>query len=181
MTERTLPQTANALGFSSVEDYVALADAIAALRRAMRRAARTADPSNPLSVAQLELLSCLAEHPGARPGELARLLHLAPNSVATLTTALSASNFIHRSDDPHDRRSISLSLTDRGAAAVSNSQSMNTTILRAALDSLHPGWRSLLAAAIPAVQELIRAIDSRAGLAGPDDGTRGDSEEVESS
>lgn len=122
MTERHLSKTANAFGFSSVEDYVTLADALAALRRAMRRGARTANPSNPLSVAQLELLSCLAEHPGARPGELARLLHLALNSVATLTTALSASNFIHRSNGPHDRRSISLSSPKKGATAVSNSQ-----------------------------------------------------------
>jgi MFS family permease len=51
-----------------------LADVVSRLRRAMRRAARAADPVTALSVAQLELLSCLAEHPGARPGQLAGLL-----------------------------------------------------------------------------------------------------------
>jgi DNA-binding MarR family transcriptional regulator len=50
----------------------------------MRRAARAADPALGLSVAQLELLSCIAEHPGIRPSQLARLLRLAPSSVATL-------------------------------------------------------------------------------------------------
>jgi hypothetical protein len=47
-----------------------------------------------LSVAQLEFLSCLAENPAARPGQVARLLRLAPSSVATalreLTSAVDA-------------------------------------------------------------------------------------------
>src|SRR5262250_1124104 len=65
-----------------------LADVISRLRRAMRRAARAADPGANLSVAQLELLSCLAENPGARPGQLARLLRIAPSSEATLAGGL---------------------------------------------------------------------------------------------
>jgi DNA-binding MarR family transcriptional regulator len=50
----------------------------------MRRAARATDPALGLSVAQLELLSCMAEHPAIRPSQLARMLRLAPSSVATL-------------------------------------------------------------------------------------------------
>ena len=57
-----------------------LADIVSRLRRAMRRAARAADPALGLSVAQLELLSCMAEHPGVRPSQLARMLRLAPSS-----------------------------------------------------------------------------------------------------
>jgi hypothetical protein len=34
----------------------------------------------------LEMLSSLAENHGSRPGQLARMLRLAPSSVATLTT-----------------------------------------------------------------------------------------------
>jgi DNA-binding MarR family transcriptional regulator len=63
---------------------VAVADMVARLRRAMRIAARVRQPGTSLSVAQLELLSIVEEHPGARPGDLAGLLHLAPNSVSTL-------------------------------------------------------------------------------------------------
>jgi len=54
----------------------------------MRRAVRAADPETSLSVAQLELLSCLAENPGARPGQVARLLRIAPSSEATLAGGL---------------------------------------------------------------------------------------------
>ena len=66
----------------------AVADLVASLRRAMRKAARARIPAMPLSVAQLELLSLVQEHPGARPGDLAGLLRLAPNSVSTLANAM---------------------------------------------------------------------------------------------
>jgi DNA-binding MarR family transcriptional regulator len=65
-----------------------LAGGIARLRRAMRRSARIASPGNPLAVTQLELLSALTEHPGARPGQLARVLHMRPSTVTTIVNAL---------------------------------------------------------------------------------------------
>lgn len=64
-----------------------LAGGVAWLRRALRRGARVASPGNPLAVAQLELLSVVAEHPGARPGQLARLLHMRPSTVTTIVNA----------------------------------------------------------------------------------------------
>lgn len=88
-----------------------LADVISRLRRAMRRAARAADPVGNLSVAQLELLSCLAENPGARPGQLARMLRIAPSSEATLASGLRRAGLITRSGGERDRRTASLSLT----------------------------------------------------------------------
>jgi DNA-binding MarR family transcriptional regulator len=135
-----------------------LADVVARLRRAMRRAARTADPGNPLSVAQLELLSCLAENPGAQPSRLARLLHLAPNSVTTLVNGLRSHGLVSRASGD-DRRTVRLTLTEAGERAVRTWQTTNTAILRAALADLHPGWQQLLTAALPAMRELITAID----------------------
>jgi len=44
-----------------------LAEGVARLRRALRRGARVASPGNQLAVAQLELLSVVAEHPGTGP------------------------------------------------------------------------------------------------------------------
>ena len=96
-----------------------LADVISRLRRAMRRAARAADPGANLSVAQLELLSCLAENPGARPGQLARLLRIAPSSEATLAGGVRRAGLITRSGGGRDRRTASLSPTRAGEAAVS--------------------------------------------------------------
>ena len=81
-----------------------LADAVSRLRRAMRRAARAADPGSGLSVAQLEMLSCMAENPGSRPGQLARLLRLAPSSVATLSNSLRQAGLVTRTGGEGDRR-----------------------------------------------------------------------------
>lgn len=140
----------------------ALADVVARLRRAMRRAARTADPHNTLSVAQLELLSCLFENPGARPSRIAQLLKLAPNSVTTMVTGLRSRDLVTRTSGGDDRRTVALELTDTGRAAVERWQGHNAAILAAALDGVHPAWRHLIAAAVPALNELVGAIDALA-------------------
>lgn len=136
-----------------------LADAVARLRRAMRRAARSADPANALSVAQLELLSAVAENPGARPSQIARYLHLAPNSVTTLVNGLAALGLIVRSSNADDRRTVQLTLTGPGQEAVGRWQTTNAAILRTAYEDLHPGWQHLISAALPAVRALIGTID----------------------
>ena len=136
-----------------------LADAVARLRRAMRRAARSADPGHRLSVAQLELLSAVAEYPGSRPGQIARHLRLAPNSVTTLVNGLSALGLVTRTSNPEDRRTVELSLTQDGEQAVHRWHATNAGILRTSFEDLHPGWQQLISAALPALWELISSID----------------------
>lgn len=136
-----------------------LADVVARLRRAMRRAARGTDPGNPLSVAQLELLSCLAENPGTQPSQVARMLRLAPNSVTTLVNGLRKRDLVTSASGTGDRRTVRLALTEAGEAAVLRWQGTNAKILRVALAKLHPGWQHVLAAALPALHELVGAID----------------------
>jgi len=139
-----------------------LADLVSRLRRAMRRAARAEDPAMTLSVAQLELLSCIAEHPGVRPGQVARLLRLAPSSVATLLNGLGSAGLVTRSGGAEDRRTVSLGLSDTGAAAVRRWQRVNENIVSAALAMLTPGHRESLGAAAPALRDLTAAIDALA-------------------
>src|SRR5580704_16022959 len=115
---------------------LAVADAVSRLRRAMRRAARAQGSGGlpgGLSVAQLEFLSCLAENPGARPGQLARLLRLAPSSVATLVHALARDELIERIGGVADRRTAVLSLTPAGAAVVGSWQQVNAQLVTVAL------------------------------------------------
>jgi DNA-binding MarR family transcriptional regulator len=143
-----------------------LAHVIAALRRAMRRAARAAGRGGELpgglSVAQLELLSALAAGHGARPGQLARLLRLAPSSVTTLVNGLRRAGLVTRTGAADDRRSALLLLTPRGQAAVSSWQEVNERILRTAIDALSPGSVAALAAALPALVALTAAVDAQA-------------------
>jgi DNA-binding MarR family transcriptional regulator len=143
-------------------EELALSEVIARLRRAMRRAARAADPEGDLSVAQLELLSCLAENPGARPGQVARLLQLAPTSVTTLVNALDGRGLIRRVASEQDRRAVALTLTPAGEEAVDAWQGLNRAILSGAVERLHPAWRHALGAAVPVLAELVGAIDEEA-------------------
>jgi DNA-binding MarR family transcriptional regulator len=143
-----------------------IADVVSRLRRAMRRAARAAgrDGKLPggLSVAQLELLSCVADNPGARPGQLARLLRLAPSSVATLVYGLRRAGLVSRTGGQLDRRTASLELTAEGTAVVGRWQEVNERILQAAIISLGSASRGALAAALPGLRELSGAVDALA-------------------
>ena len=139
-----------------------LADAVSRLRRAMRRAARAADPGSGLSVAQLEMLSCMAENPGSRPGQLARLLRLAPSSVATLSNSLRQSGLVTRTGGEGDRRTASLDLTPAGEAAVLRWKSLNERLLSVALRELPPDSRVTLLDALPALADLAGAVDALA-------------------
>ncbi|GAA5200282.1 MarR family transcriptional regulator [Rugosimonospora acidiphila] len=137
-----------------------LADTISRLRRALRRGARVADPGNQLSVAQLELLASVAEHPGTRPGQLARRLNLRPNTVTTLVNALTNLGMISRAAAiGGDRRAISLSVTEEGLRAVHAWQATNSAVLNLALSTLTAGQRNALTRATPALDALAQAID----------------------
>ena len=143
-----------------------IADVVSRLRRAMRRAARAAgrEGSLPggLSVAQLELLSCLADNPGARPGQLARLLRLAPSSVATLVHGMSRADLVTRTGGQQDRRTASLLLTPYGTATVGRWREINERILQSAITTLGPASRDALGAALPGLRELTGAVDALA-------------------
>jgi DNA-binding MarR family transcriptional regulator len=136
-----------------------LAEGIGRLRRALRRGARVADPGNPLAVAQLELLSALTEHPGARPGQLARLLHMRPNTVTTIVNALAAQGLVSRVIADGDRRAVELTATDTGQQAVHAWQATNAEVLHLALSTLPAPQRRALAAAAPALDALASAVD----------------------
>lgn len=141
-----------------------LADIVSRLRRAMRRAARAADPAITLSVAQLELLSCVAEYPGIRPGQLARMLRLAPSSVATLLNAMQSAGYVTRAGSAADRRAATLHLTAEGAGQVTNWQRTNEQIIGVALKTLPRNAQAALHQAAPALRELTSAIDAQADL-----------------
>ena len=144
-----------------------MADIVSRLRRAMRRAARATDPALGLSVAQLELLSCMAEHPGVRPSQLARMLRLAPSSVATLLNGLQSAGFVMRTPGGDaggagDRRTVSLDLSGAGAAAVTRWHQVNEDIIQAALATLPERDQAALRDAAPALRDLTASIDALA-------------------
>jgi len=152
----------------------AVADLVAALRRAMRKAARVRQPAMPLSVAQLELLSLVEEHPGARPGDLAGLLRLAANSVSTLANALVGAGMLERCPGATDKRTVEFTLTPEGARLVGQWRSTNTGLLFSAIAGLDAQDRQVLSQALPVLERLVAIIDEQAdrpagaAMRGPD-------------
>ena len=146
-----------------------LAEGIARLRRALRRGARAADPGNTLAVAQLELLAALAEHPGARPGQLARQLNMRPNTVTTIVNALRARGMLRRATAEDDRRAVELTVTQDGQQAVLRWQATNAAVLHLALSTLPARQRRALATAVPALDALASAVDRLADMPGDQD------------
>ena len=140
----------------------AVADLVARLRRAMRKGARARTPTMPLSVAQLELLSLVQEHPGARPGDLAGLLHLAANSVSTLANAMSSAGMLDRSPGATDKRTVAFTLTPQGAHFVRQWRSTNTALLHSAIAALNDQDRQILTKAMPVLEHLVALIDEQA-------------------
>jgi DNA-binding MarR family transcriptional regulator len=136
-----------------------IAEVIARLRRALRRGARVADPGNRLAVAQLEVLAAVTEHPAVRPGQLARQLHMRPNTVTTFVNALSAQGMLGRASSAGDRRAIELTATEAGRQAVLTWQATNAAVLHLALSTLPAPQRRALRAAVPALDALAQAID----------------------
>jgi DNA-binding MarR family transcriptional regulator len=138
-----------------------LSETVATLRRAMRRTARAADPGNTLTVAQLELLSSCPSI-RTRPGEVARRLHLAPNTVTTLINALAPRGLLVRRAAESDRRAVTIDLTPEGERAVQTWQAVNAEILRTAVAALPADQRRALSTAVPVLDVLARAIDKLA-------------------
>jgi DNA-binding MarR family transcriptional regulator len=144
-----------------------LAEGIARLRRALRRGARVADPGNPLAVAQLEVLSVLADNPGVRPGQVARMLNMRPNTVTTIVNSLAARGMISRTVADEDRRAVELTATDAGQQAVNTWQATNAAVLHLAVSTLPSAQRRALAAAVPALEALATAVDRLADAPAP--------------
>jgi DNA-binding MarR family transcriptional regulator len=115
----------------------------------------------PLSVAQLELLSVIEEHPRSRPGELAQILRLAPNSVSTLANALTGAGMLERTASPADRRAVEYSLTPDGAANVASWRDTNSTSLAAAVAALTREEQRVMTLALPVLNRLVSLLDEQ--------------------
>jgi DNA-binding MarR family transcriptional regulator len=162
--DRSTPRSGSATGKNGRMRSDGLAEGIARLRRALRRGARVADPANPLAVAQLELLSAITEHPGSRPGQLARLLNMRPNTVTTIVNALTAQGMVTRAAADADRRAVELTATEAGQQAVHAWQATNAAVLHLALSTLPAPQRRALASAVPALNALAAAVDRLADI-----------------
>jgi DNA-binding MarR family transcriptional regulator len=134
-----------------------LLDGVRRLRRLARRSTRQL--LMPVTLAQGEVLQVVAESPGTGVTDCARALCLASNTVSTIVTELVAGGLLERQQAVDDRRTYQLSLTPAAARMMSEGRDRRAEVVAAGLARLSETDRSRLAAALPALDRLITAID----------------------
>ncbi|MDN4646225.1 MarR family transcriptional regulator [Arthrobacter sp. PsM3] len=141
-------------------DAWSLTGAITRLRRVLRSSVRQEFPWESLPMAQVEVLQRLADEPGLGVSGLASRQRLATNTVSNLVQQMVSSGLVERLTRPGDRRSVSLSLTDKGTTVLSAWQAANDQRLGKALQRLPEAYQRAIEGAVPALAALAALLES---------------------
>ncbi|HEX3811556.1 MAG TPA: MarR family transcriptional regulator [Mycobacteriales bacterium] len=135
-----------------------LLDAIAALRRQLRRFAGRPWPVEDLNTAQIELLRVVRRRPAVSVAEAAEELGVAANTVSTLVGQLTALDLLSRATDGADRRVARLSLTAQAQQRAESWRDRRAGVVSEAVQRLDESDRTALADAVGAVRRLTEEV-----------------------
>jgi DNA-binding MarR family transcriptional regulator len=133
--------------------------ALGTIRRIARRAVRGSASAEPLPPARSELLRLTARRPGISVAEAAQELRLAPNSVSTMVSKLSADGLLSRDRAAADGRSVRLTVTDKGAARIEQWRDVRAELTGRALERLAAPDQQAIRAAVPALARLAEQME----------------------
>jgi DNA-binding MarR family transcriptional regulator len=150
---------------SSAAAATDLLGAVGLLRRAARRSVRQAWRQQPLPPAQSELLRLAAIRPGISVADAAHELRLAPNTVSTLVSRLTAAGLLQRGRSASDGRSALLTVTDRARQRLAEYRDLRAELAGQALARLSAADQRALAGAVPALLRLAAGIEASAQAA----------------
>jgi DNA-binding MarR family transcriptional regulator len=128
--------------------------ALGAIRRVARRALSSQAPAHALSPARSELLRLTVHRPGISVAEAAQEMRLAPNSVSTMVSQLTADGLLTRNRGAADGRCVRLTVTDEGAARVAQWRDLRAELAGRALERLPAADQRAIGAAVPALTRL---------------------------
>lgn len=135
--------------------------ALGAISRVARRAVSSSALAGALPPARSELLRLTARRPGISVAEAAQELRLAPNSVSTMVSKLTEDGLLTRGRLASDGRSVRLTVTEAGAARVSQWRDIRSDLTGRALARLSPADRQAISAAIPALTRLAAQMEEQ--------------------
>ncbi len=150
---------------SSATAAADLLGAIGLLRRAARRSARQAWRQQPLPPAQSELLRLAASRPGITVADAAQELRLAPNTVSTLVSKLTAAGLLRRGRSATDGRTALLTVTDRARRRLAEYRDLRAELAGHALAGLSAADQRALRDAVPALLRLAEGLETGARAA----------------
>ncbi|MEU6683026.1 MarR family transcriptional regulator [Streptomyces sp. NPDC046832] len=134
---------------------------IGPLRRAMLLRTRRAEDLPDLPEAQIELLRILSEAGPLAPGEVATRLRVASSTVSNLVRVMTASGLVERRPSSTDLRTVTLVASPRALDLLGRYDRVSTQELRHALAALAPDSRRAIQEALPALRELIGALEEQ--------------------
>jgi DNA-binding MarR family transcriptional regulator len=115
---------------------------------------RTANPSG-RSVTALLTLRRLDDEGPSRITDLAAAEHVAQPTMTVLVRRLEQDGLVERTADPADARSSRIALTDAGRAELNAVREDRAALLAGRLAALDPAAREAIAAAVPALDDLL--------------------------
>jgi DNA-binding MarR family transcriptional regulator len=123
-----------------------------ATRRLRARAGRF---PGELTLPQYHLLEALRENSELPVGELADRAGVAPPTATRMLDCLARDGFVERRHSESDRRSVLVSLTDRGEAAVENAHDVIEAWRREVFERLQPEEREPAARLLARLAEVL--------------------------
>lgn len=149
----------DAAGEAAKAEAAELLAALGAVRRVARRAVRSSAHAGALPPARSELLRLTARRPGISVAEAAQELRLAPNSVSTMVSQLTADGLLTRGRSAGDGRCVRLTVTGEGAARVGQWRDIRAELAGRALERLPAADRQAISAAVPALARLAERME----------------------
>src|ERR1051326_9578113 len=137
-------------------DVARLRWALARLSRRMRRHELAG-----LTPTQLAALATIGKTGPMRLGDLAAAEGIAPSTLTRLVTGLEEAGHVRRCGAPSDARASTLSITAHGQDALERIRTETTLMLTATPELPTAERRSVLAAALPVLEQLAEAQGSR--------------------
>jgi len=138
----------------------ALFTAVGAIRRVARRAVRGSSATQALPPARSELLRLAARRPGISVAEAAHEMRLAPNSVSTMVSQLTADGLLSRGRATSDGRTVRLTPTAAATERIAQWHDIRTDLAGRALGQLDEADRQAIRAAIPALTRLAEQMEA---------------------
>ncbi len=89
-----------------------------------------------LTMPQLRVMLILSPLGVITPGALAEIMHVTPSTITGLTDRLAKQGLIVRREDPSDRRSVRLSLSEEGRRAIGELETAGRAYLMEILEKL---------------------------------------------
>lgn len=132
---------------------------IGPLRRAVLLRTRRSEDLPDLPEAQIELLRVLSDAGALAPREVAGRLRVAPSTVSNLVRAMTASGLVERRPSSTDLRTVTLTASPHALDLLGRYDRVSTEALRCALAALAPESREAIEEALPALTDLIGALE----------------------